>query len=302
MNPIRLITRKSPLAQAQATIIQHKLAQLTKTSIQVITTNTPGDQHAQTPIWQLGGKGSFVQSLDQAVLNDQADAAVHCVKDCPAQLPEGLIFAAIDQRAAVHDCLVGLTNFPDTTKPLTIGTSSIRRQQQWLMIRPQDKVQAIRGNIDTRLNQLGQLFDAIILAAAGLERLERCVPHTPLPLIPFPPACGQAAIGVVCRQDSPYRDLLAQLNHQDSACAIDAERQVIRGLGAQCLAPISVYAIVKGFDITISAAIYDAPSPLIHQTITGPACEFKQLADQLTMALIKQGTLERLKKFKSINL
>lgn len=296
MNPIRLITRKSPLAQAQATIIQHKLAQLTKTNIQVITTNTPGDQHAQTPIWQLGGKGSFVQSLDQAVLNDQADAAIHCVKDCPATLTDGLIFTAIDQRAAVHDCLVGLTNFPDTTEPLTIGTSSIRRQQQWLMIRPQDKVQAIRGNIDTRLNQLGQPFDAIILAAAGLKRLDRCVPHTPLPLISFPPACGQAAIGIACRQDSPHRDLLAQLNHQDSAYAIHAERQVIHGLGAHCLAPISVYATVKDSEMTITAAIYDAPNPQLHHTITGPISKLEQLTEKLTEALIKQGAKKRLAK------
>ena len=246
LNLLRIATRSSPLAlwQAQyvADILRHAWPNLT---IELVPMLTSGDRFLPTAKPQ-NGKGLFVKELEEALLHQHADIAVHSMKDVPARFPNGLGIAAIVKRDNPYDALVSTSYASIETLPLgaTIGTSSLRRQSQLLALRPDLQINTVRGNIHTRLEKLQNTpFDAIILAASGLIRMN--LQHHISQIIPedlMLPACGQGALGIECRlADDNIRQLLSPIHDEPSALCVTTERQVNALLGGSCQVPVAVY-------------------------------------------------------------
>jgi hydroxymethylbilane synthase len=246
---LRIATRKSMLALWQAEYVKAELLKYhPDLQIELVPLTSRGDKILDVPLAKVGGKGLFVKELEQALLANEADIAVHSMKDVPMDFPEGLGLAVICPREDARDAFVS-NRFADIDElPLgsVVGTSSLRRQCQLLAARPDLIVKFLRGNVQTRLQKLdNNEYDAIILAAAGLIRLElkdriRSYISTELSL----PAGGQGAVGIECRMaDVATRELLAPLHHLLTAQQVVAERAMNRHLQGGCQVPIACYAI-----------------------------------------------------------
>jgi hydroxymethylbilane synthase len=248
--PLRIATRKSALALWQAEFVKSELIKHHPSlSIELVPLVSRGDQVLDVPLTKVGGKGLFVKELEQALFDNSADIAVHSMKDVPMEFPDGLGLAAICQREDPRDAFVSNTikSFKELPQGAKVGTSSLRRQSQLLAARPDLCIEFLRGNVNTRLAKLdaGE-YDAIILAAAGLIRLEmsdrirECL-AVELSL----PAGGQGAVGIECRNADPdIADLLQCLQHRETAIAVNCERAVVRRLQGSCQVPIAAYAII----------------------------------------------------------
>ncbi len=247
MRPIIIATRKSPLALWQANYARAQLQRHHRgRGAVLLEVVCEGDKTLDAPLATIGGKGLFLKELEQALLRGAADVAVHSMKDVPTALPAGLRIAAICARADPRDAVVsgrgGLAQLPPGAR---VGTCSLRRQCQIRARFPHLRLVDLRGNVNTRLAKLERGdFAAIVLAAAGLQRLqlahrisEYLPPHICLP------AAGQGAIGLECRaDDAAMLELLAAVNHPPSAACVAAERAVVERLGGGCQAPLAVYA------------------------------------------------------------
>lgn len=248
MAEIRIATRNSPLALWQAEFVKAELVKLHPgIQVELIGFKTRGDQLLDSPLSKIGGKALFVKELEVAMLNDEADIAVHSMKDVPMEFPEGLGLAVICERGDPRDAFVSnhYSRLEDLPEGAVLGTSSLRRQCQIMARRPDLKIKSLRGNVQTRLGKLdaGE-FDAIVLAAAGLLRLEM---HDRIADFIDPvssiPAGGQGAVGIECRSDDELiKQLLAPLAHQDTTIAVTAERALNRRLQGGCQVPIACYA------------------------------------------------------------
>jgi hydroxymethylbilane synthase len=246
---IRIGTRRSALARWQTDYVAEKLGAAwpgTRVEIEVIVTQ--GDRVQDTPLPLMGGKGVFTAELEQALHSGSIDLAVHSLKDLPTENPAGLTIGATPERATVNDALISRNGYHFRTLPqgATVGTSSRRRGAQLLALRPDLRMIDIRGNVDTRIRKALDPeggYDAIMLAAAGLERLG--LMHVVQELIPTDdllPAPGQAALGIQCRDEADSLALLAPLNHLPTQIAVTAERAFLAGLGGGCALPIAAYA------------------------------------------------------------
>lgn len=245
---LRIATRKSPLALWQA---QHIADMLLRhhpfLQIELVKMTTSGDRFLKDKLLEVGGKGLFVKELEEALLKNQADLAVHSMKDVPHTCPSGLMIAAIGARENPYDALISTKHSCLKNLPLgaTIGTSSLRRQSQLLAVRPDLRIIALRGNIHTRLEKMeSEGYDAIILAVAGLNRMG--LEHHIKEILPddiMLPACGQGALGLECRTDDTWvKSLIAPLHDDQTAACVQAERQVNALLGGNCHVPLAVYA------------------------------------------------------------
>lgn len=246
--PLVIASRRSRLARAQAESVGHALAALDPSlTVQYRWIESEGDQRADQPLARAGGKGLFVRSIEKALLDGQADLAVHSAKDLPARETPGLIIAAVPQRADVRDCLVSASGYPalsDLPQGAVIGTASPRRGAQLLRIRPDLKIQLLRGNIETRLGKVLQekTCDASLMAVAGLQRagLGEHARHV-LGIETMLPAACQGALAMQCRSDDHVTLLRClPLNHAESAAAVHAERQIVLRLQGDCDLPIAV--------------------------------------------------------------
>ena len=249
---LRIATRKSKLALWQAHHVRDLLQEAHPgIEIELVKIVTQGDRILDRPLAEIGGKGLFLKELERAMLNGEADLAVHSMKDVPASMAAGLVLDAVLPRANPYDALVSrdgrlLANLPAGAR---IGTSSLRRKSQLLALRPDLDVADLRGNVDTRLGKLddGQ-YDAIILACAGLERLglgERITETLQPP--DWLPASTQGIIGLQCRQDDALtRSLIKPLADSDTMVVASAERSVARVLEATCQVPLAVHAVLDG--------------------------------------------------------
>ena len=246
-NTLRIATRKSPLALWQANHVRNMLLQhWPALTIELIPMVTSGDTFLKDKLSMTGGKGLFVKELEEALLDNRADLAVHSMKDVPATFPEGLGLTAICSRHNPLDALVSeaYANLNSLPTAAIIGTTSLRRQSQLLAIRPDLNIKPLRGNIQTRIAKLksGE-YDAIVLAVAGLERMGlqtsiKEILSTEIML----PACGQGALGVECRiDDEALKKYIAPLNDPLSALCVHSERQVNALLGGNCHVPLAVY-------------------------------------------------------------
>ncbi len=249
---VRIATRMSQLALWQANFIKSKLLALyPDLLIELLPLKTQGDQILDISLAKIGGKRLFVKELEQALLNGQADIAVHSVKDLPAQLLEGLTLAVYCAREEARDALISRKgeNLMALCANPVIGTSSLRRQSQIKVLRSDCDCQILRGNVPTRLEKLFDAqYDAIILAAAGLARLN--LNHHISQLFTIQevlPAVGQGALGIECRsQDSDMLALLAPLNDMAVHVCVQAERAMNAQLGGSCQVPVAGYAVLQG--------------------------------------------------------
>ena len=248
MDIVRIATRKSPLALWQAEFVKNKLLSYhPNLQVEMLSLTTRGDILLDTPLAKIGGKGLFVKELQLAMLEGRADIAVHSMKDIPMEFPDGLNLAVICERGDPSDAFVS-NNFDslDQLPPNSvIGTSSLRRQCQIRHAYPHIKIRDLRGNVNTRLSKLDDgEFDAIILASAGLMRLDR--EHRikkRLNINICLPAGGQGAVGIECRSDDKIiRQLLDPLQHTKSALCVQAERAANRHLQGGCQVPIACHA------------------------------------------------------------
>ena len=251
-------TRGSKLALWQAEFIKSELTRRHPVlEVELNKIKTTGDKILDVPLAQVGGKGLFVKEIEEALLSREADIAVHSMKDVPTEFPDGLHLAVICERedprdafmSQVQDSTFKIQNFKSLPEGATIGTSSLRRSCQLLSIRPDLRIEQLRGNLDTRLKKLDEgQFDAIILAAAGIKRLGLQKRITEI--LPFEislSAIGQGAIGIECRiHDEFINDLIAPLNHSETSICVRAERAFLQRLEGGCQVPIAAHARLIG--------------------------------------------------------
>ena len=298
---IRIATRKSALALWQAEHVAALLEQLPEVGVvELVPLSTRGDEILDRSLQKIGGKGLFIKELEVAMQQGDADIAVHSMKDVPADMPEGFCIAAMLERANHADALVSPKGrqLADLPEGALIGSSSLRRQAQLKMMRPDLRIEPLRGNVNTRLAKLDDgNYDAIILAAAGLERLEFSERisqlFSPEEMLP---AAAQGVVGIECLESrGELRDVLAQLNHPDSVRTTLAERAIARVLEASCQSPVATFATVAGEKMTITALVaMPDGSRAIRDSVNGAANDAERLGEQLASRLLEQGAAELL--------
>jgi hydroxymethylbilane synthase len=260
LKALRIGTRGSALALWQAKSIARALCETTGTEPEIVIIKTSGDKFQQTSFSQIGTKGVFIKELEDALLEERIDLAVHSMKDVPTEIPEGLTIAAIGKREDVRDALLSSSGATLASLPrgARVGTSSLRRQSQLLYARRDLRVLELRGNVDTRIEKLRRGdYDAIVLAKAGLDRLglsgnisEVLPPEVSLP------AAGQGAIGIEARAGDPETlRVLTGLEDGETRSAVTAERSALAGLGGGCQVPIGAWGRVENNRLSLDVAV-----------------------------------------------
>jgi hydroxymethylbilane synthase len=294
---LRIATRKSPLAIWQAEYVKASLLSIhPDLKVELVGFSTKGDRILDAPLAKVGGKGLFVKELENAMLAGDADIAVHSMKDVPMEFPEGLGLAVICEREDPTDAFVSNSfGHPDELpEGAVIGTSSLRRQCQLRERYPHLKVGFLRGNVQTRLSKLDSgEFDAIILATAGLVRLEmedrirlRMPPELSLP------AGGQGAVGIECRtDDADLHQLLAPLHHAKTETCVAAERALNRRLEGGCQVPIACYAILRSDSELYLRGLVGSEDgeQILREEITGHPDDAEALGISVAEALLARG-------------
>jgi hydroxymethylbilane synthase len=293
---LRIATRKSPLALWQAEHVKQRLQSAHPgLEIELITMSTQGDKILDTPLAKIGGKGLFVKELEQGMLEGRADIAVHSIKDVPMEFPEGLYLSTI--LAGEEPCDAFVSNQYSSIDALPegaiVGTCSLRRRSQLLNKRPDLKIRDLRGNVNSRLAKLDNGdFDAIILACAGLIRLEmadRIRQKIPAELIL--PAVGQGAVGIESRVgDTATLALLSILDDTDTRDRILAERAFNHRLNGGCQVPIACHAILEGDTLNMRGRVGEIDgSRIIESSISGSRYEAEKIGIELADDLLAQG-------------
>ncbi|MFZ7165268.1 hydroxymethylbilane synthase [Avibacterium avium] len=296
---LKIATRRSPLALWQANYIKDRLTQLyPQLTVELVPMVTKGDVILDTPLAKIGGKGLFVKELENALLNGEADIAVHSMKDVPMQFPAGLGLSVICKREDPRDAFVSNSyrTLDELPEGAVVGTSSLRRQCQLKALRPDLNIQSLRGNVGTRLSKLDNGdYDAIILASAGLIRLgmaDRIASfidtETSLP------AAGQGAVGIECRTDDlETQQLLAPLADAETTACVLAERAMNNHLQGGCQVPIAGYAVIRDNQLYLKALVGKTDGSLIIRAENQSAVENSQeLGVQVAESLLKQGADE----------
>jgi len=283
---VRIGTRGSALALAQSGHVADWLRELgAETELVPITTS--GDRGAVTE-----DKSRFVKEIEEALLAEEVDLAVHSAKDVPGLLPEGLAIVGVPERADPRDALCGARALGDLEAGVTVGTSSLRRQAQLLAARPDLDVKELRGNVDTRLRKLAEgEYKAIVLAAAGLIRLDRASEGNPIDLTPAP---GQGCLALEARDDDEaMRELAAQLTDRDALVALTAERAVVSALDASCRTPVAAYARLEEGELRMDAFVgLPDGSTWIRDELSGDPEDPSALGTELARRLIAAGARE----------
>lgn len=300
--PLRLGTRGSPLAVRQAEIVAALITARGGRTVTQVRIKTSGDVITHIPLTTVGGKGLFVKEIEEALLRDQIDLAVHSIKDLPVVLPEGLHLAAILERDDAHDALVSRNQrpFAALSPEAKVGTTSLRRRSQLLHARPDLRITPLRGNLDTRLKKLTREdLDAIVVASAGLRRMgwgDRAAQ-----LLPFEiclPAIGQGAIGVECRMaDRDTTGLLRALDHEASRWAVQAERAFLAGLDGGCQVPIAGHAQLTDGTLVLEGAVLSVDGTRqVRDQLHGDVAQPEALGRRLAEILLRRGAAEILKE------
>lgn len=293
---LKIATRKSPLALWQANFVKDRLEALyPELRVELVPMSTQGDKILDTPLAKVGGKGLFVKELETAMLEGRADIAVHSMKDVPVEFPAGLGLHTICEREDPRDAFVSnrFQAIDELPQGAVVGTSSLRRQCQLRAARPDLVIRDLRGNVNTRLAKLdaGE-YDAIILAAAGLKRLE--MDHRITAFIEPEqslPANGQGAVGIECRlDDHELHALLAPLEHSETRARVLTERAMNRALQGGCQVPIGAYALVEGEQIWLRGLVGSPDGTrVIRDEIRGAVSDGEALGEQLAQRLLAAG-------------
>lgn len=301
-NKVIIGTRASKLALWQAEWVKSELMRMNPgLQVELNKIKTTGDKILDVPLAMVGGKGLFVKEIEEAMLRGEADLAVHSMKDVPTEFPEGLELAAICKREDPRDAFMTkiqnskfkIRTFKDLPQGASVGTSSLRRSCQLLSLRPDIRIMQLRGNLETRLRKLDEgLFDAIILAVAGVKRLgwsdritEILAPEISLPAI------GQGAIGIECRTDDDFiRKLIAPLNHIESAICVRAERALLKRLEGGCQVPIAAYAIISEGKLVMDSLVGSIKGDrIIKDHADGRPEEAERIGTKLGESLLSKG-------------
>ena len=293
---IRIATRKSALALWQAEYVKARLeAAHPGLRVTLVPMVSRGDKLLDSPLSKIGGKGLFVKELETALLENEADIAVHSMKDVPMDFPEGLGLFCICEREDPRDAFVSNTfaSLDELPAGSIVGTSSLRRQAQLLALRPDLKIHFLRGNVNTRLAKLdaGE-YDAIILAAAGLIRLgfEARI-RASISVDDSLPAGGQGAVGIECRTaDSEIHALLAPLHHRETALRVTAERALNKHLNGGCQVPIACYALLEDDQLWLRGLVGQPDGGLLLRAEARAASsDAEALGVRVAEALLAQG-------------
>tara|TARA_R110002096_G_scaffold154_6_gene775 strand:- start:22071 stop:22997 length:927 start_codon:yes stop_codon:yes gene_type:complete len=293
---IRIATRKSALALWQAEHVAAVLQALPDvTATELVPLSTRGDEILDRSLQKIGGKGLFIKELEVAMQDGDADIAVHSMKDVPAELPGGFCLAAVLPRANYRDALVAApgTTVASLPRAALIGSSSLRRQAQLRMLRPDLRIEPLRGNVNTRLQKLQDGdYDAIVLAAAGLERLglEHHISH-PFAADEMLPAAAQGVLGIECRDDrDDLRRLLDTLNDAMTVQTTTAERAIARVLQANCQSPVAALAKLDSTTLTLTALVaHPSGTPFIRDSLNGRPADARAIGEQLAHKLLDKG-------------
>ena len=293
---IRIATRKSALALWQAEYVKACLEQAHPgLLVSLVPMVSRGDKLLDAPLAKIGGKGLFVKELETALLDNEADIAVHSMKDVPMDFPEGLGLFCICEREDPRDAFVSNTfaSLDELPAGSVVGTSSLRRQAQLLALRPDLKIHFLRGNVNTRLAKLdaGE-YDAIILAAAGLIRLGFGARiRASISVEASLPAGGQGAVGIECRSaDAEIHALLAPLHHRETALRVTAERALNKHLNGGCQVPIACYALLEDEQLWLRGLVGQPDGGLLLRAEgRAPVADAEALGVQVAEALLAQG-------------
>lgn len=295
MKPLRIGSRGSILARWQAEFIRQQLFQVTGVEAEIIIIKTSGDKMQQSSLSQIGGKGIFIKELEEALLEESVDLAVHSVKDIPTETPGRLFFPAVCKRDDVRDCLISNTGtlLANLKQGARVGTSSLRRQAQLRHYRPDLDIRELRGNVDTRLRKVesGE-YDAVVLSKAGLDRLgwsQRITEalSTEISL----PAVGQGAIAVESRvKDEEAAKILGQLDDGEARTAILAERALLSALHGGCQVPLGAWARLERGELVMEAVVCSVDGvQYVRHRASAPPDQAVQLGEHMAQLLAEGG-------------
>lgn len=295
MNSIRIGTRGSTLALAQTTWVREKLVEkYPGASIETILIHTSGDRFSEASVKAIGGKGIFTKEIEDALLRNEIDIAVHSMKDLPTELPAGLIVAAVPQREDSRDVLVsaGARKLSELVAGAKVGTGSLRRAAQLVHYRRDLRVVPIRGNVDTRLKKLDQGgVDALVMAAAGLKRIgqeERIAEYIPNDVCLG--AAGQGALGLESREEESIRVELSFLHDPAAFAEVTAERSFLNRLGGGCHVPVGARGVTDGENLELFGVVANPDgSSLFRGEISGSVADAEELGCELGERLLAQG-------------
>lgn len=295
---IRLGSRGSRLALWQAEHIRTEIGKRTGRPVEITKIKTTGDMILDVPLARVGGKGLFVKEIEEALLTGRIDLAVHSMKDVPTDLPDGLVIAAITRREDPRDAFLSvkyrrLTDLPEGAR---VGTSSLRRQTQLLGLRPDLRIESLRGNLDTRIRKMEEgLFDAVILAVAGIRRLgwEAKITQYLPPEVSLP-AIGQGALGIEIRRDDPETlEAVSFLDDRDTRVAVRAERGFLKRLEGGCQVPIASFGRREGEAIFLEGLVGRPDgSQIIRGSARGGVADPESLGVFLAEDLLRRGAKE----------
>lgn len=293
---LRIGTRGSKLALAQSEWVKQSIeARHPDIRAELIRIKTKGDKILDAPLSKIGGKGLFVKEIEEALLENEVDLAVHSMKDVPAEQPDGLKFCVFPEREDPRDAFVSFQyeTFESLPKGSTVGTSSLRRSAQILHMRSDLNIVPLRGNVDTRLRKLESGdFQAVILAVAGLKRLRLTSKITQiLPADFVLPAVGQGALGLEVREnDKQIRHLLRYLNHVPTEVTVRGERAFLKALGGGCQVPIAGHSLLAGETLTLRGLVGEVNgSRIIQDELKGTRERPEELGIRVAERLLEAG-------------
>jgi hydroxymethylbilane synthase len=295
MKSIRIGTRGSTLALAQTAWVKEKLEEkYPNARIETIFIKTSGDRFLEASVQAIGGKGIFTKEIEEALLRDEIDIAVHSMKDLPTGLTAGLIVAAIPRREDPRDVLVsaGTKRLSELSAGAKIGTGSLRRRAQLLHYRPDLTIVPIRGNVDTRVNKLDQgEYDALVMAAAGLKRIgreERIAEYISNDVCLG--AAGQGALGLESRENDSIREELSFLHDPVAFAEVTAERSFLNRLGGGCHVPVGARAVAEGEQLRLFGVVANPDGRSLFRGETfGCVAHAEELGCKLAERLLSQG-------------
>jgi len=295
VRPLRIGSRGSILARWQAEFVRKQLFQVSGVEAEIIIIKTSGDKMQQAALTQIGGKGIFIKELEEALLEEAVDLAVHSVKDIPTETPGRLFFPAVCRRDDVRDCLVShkgatLANLKQGAR---VGTSSLRRQAQLRHHRSDLDIRELRGNVDTRLRKVesGE-YDAIVLSKAGLDRLgwSQKITEALSPEISLP-AVGQGAIAIESRvKDTEAAEILGKLDDAETRTAVIAERALLAALHGGCQVPLGAWARIERGELVMEAVVCSVDGvQYVRQRAAAPPDQAAQLGEHMAKLLVEGG-------------
>lgn len=288
---IIIATRKSKLAQIQADKVINLIKEKSNINSKKLLVVTEGDKRLDVTLDKIGGKGLFVKEIEYALLNKEAHAAVHSMKDVPFILPEGFEIVAIPEREDIRDAFISKDNIPfeELKSGAVIGTSSIRRAAMLKSIRSDLNIVPIRGNVQTRLEKMkNENIDGIILATAGLKRLglENIISDYFDPKI-FLPAIGQGALGIEALKNGKYNSYLKKLDNKEVRIAVEAERSFMKELNGGCHSVIGIYSEIKNNDLYLLGTFDVGNGTIVKKDIVGDISNYKELGISLAEKIMK---------------